>query len=151
MGTNFYWSDDEIVKTNNLVAHIGKRSAAGPYCYDCGTTLCNYGTDFVHASEGSFLPACPFCGTPFERGKASAVAVELGFNQFADVPRTGVATASSFRWRMMRHLAVIRDIAATHPDRVCVVDEYDRTYTASAFLDMVMECPIWNQSPGEFC
>ena len=152
MGTNFYWSDDDVLHKYNVVKHIGKRSAAGTYCYDCGTTLCDLGTDFVHdGHRGRFLKSCPFCGKTYDPNQgATATTVELGFNTFDEIEQHGVGTASSFRWRMMRHLTVLRTVAAETPDRVCIVDEYERGYTASAFLDMVTKCPIWNQTPAEF-
>ncbi len=152
MGTNFHWSDDKIVEIYNVVKHIGKRSAAGPYCYDCGTTLCDMGTDFVHdGRRGRFLKSCPFCGNSSDPNReATAITVELGFNTFDEVECRGVGNASSFRWRMMRHLTVLRVIAAATPDWLCIVDEYDREYTAPEFIDMVTKCPIWNQTATEF-
>ena len=38
MGTNFYIIDKDQEYSEGR--HIGKRSAAGWYCWDCGTTLC---------------------------------------------------------------------------------------------------------------
>ena len=53
MGTNFYWivtgtaavpSDVKVpIEEDSPEVHIGKRSAAGPYCWDCGVTLCEGG------------------------------------------------------------------------------------------------------------
>ena len=58
MGTNFYFmsEDDEIDR------HIGKRSAAGYFCWDCGLSLCAAGHDAVHNGKTVFLDKCPVCG-----------------------------------------------------------------------------------------
>ena len=45
MGTNFY----KIKRVDNKIEegeHIGKRSAAGEYCWDCRRTLSIYGDEF---------------------------------------------------------------------------------------------------------
>ena len=52
MGTNYY------VKTDDGEVHIGKRSAAGWYCWDCRQTLCK---GRVHYGDGYF-DRCPICG-----------------------------------------------------------------------------------------
>jgi hypothetical protein len=52
MGTNFYKID--IKKDNKEGEHIGKRSAAGYYCWDCGITLNIYGEAWVHSSYKEF-------------------------------------------------------------------------------------------------
>ena len=63
MGTNFHWVLDipDQIKTPtgdvienpiddmDPVYHIGKRSAAGMYCWDCDDTLCPGGKSQVHA------------------------------------------------------------------------------------------------------
>lgn len=41
MGTNFYFNGQ----------HVGKRSAAGWYCWDCHKTLCADGEEFVHYTK----------------------------------------------------------------------------------------------------
>ena len=60
MGTNFYTRDG---------LHIGKRSAAGTYCWDCRLTLCKGGEKAVHMSTHGahgFYDACPKCGAAGE-------------------------------------------------------------------------------------
>ena len=42
MGTNFYTTKG---------VHIGKRSAAGMYCWHCRTTLCEQGEEGVDTAE----------------------------------------------------------------------------------------------------
>jgi hypothetical protein len=53
MGTNFYTIDD---------IHIGKRSAAGLYCFDCEVTLCKNGEDAIHQGSSGWYNTCPKCG-----------------------------------------------------------------------------------------
>lgn len=54
MGTNYYWADklaEDPSNKDDINVHIGKRSAAGTYCWDCGTTLCLDGARYVHYGE----------------------------------------------------------------------------------------------------
>ena len=44
MGTNFYYWN--LQQEENK--HIGKRSAAGMYCFDCNVSLCKEGAEHVH-------------------------------------------------------------------------------------------------------
>lgn len=79
MGTNFYWiakPDGEggtVAPTgarggpgcnghDDPNFHLGKMSAAGPYCWDCGVTLCVQGPHAVHDSERTYHEVCPRCG-----------------------------------------------------------------------------------------
>lgn len=66
MGCNFYTLKDE---------HIGKRSAAGLYCWDCGITLCKDREAGNHLSESKWFEACHKCGKKREEetlGESSA-------------------------------------------------------------------------------
>ena len=56
MGCNFYTLDNR---------HIGKRSDAGFYCWDCEITLCKGGGRAVHSGD-EFYNKCPKCGRPRE-------------------------------------------------------------------------------------
>ena len=164
MGTNFYWSDkykawnedsealDYWDNNSNIQVHIGKRSAAGAYCYDCGTTLCKGGTRDIHFSDrAEWFTACPGCGK--ERQKedwsTSAVGVELGF---ADrLPeQTGVRSCCSFTWTLLKHKTALEVLAKYIPEEKVVINEYGDTFTAGEFLTMVQQCPVQYQSPYEF-
>ena len=122
MGTNFYTLDGK---------HIGKRSAAGLYCWDCMVTLCkgrvHYGNDFHDI--------CPQCGQGPARENLdnSAAGRELGFNKFAPVLKTGVRSCASFGWAM-------------NPSQIVtlgtVVDEYKREYSFMEFMGVLNECPL---------
>lgn len=151
MGTNFYWMMPDPDKCASCGrsdpkeegGHIGKRSAAGRYCWDCRVTLCTGGERAIHSGYSAFADECPKCGAkPVEETwNQGAAGVELGFAKSAQDKPTGVRSCSSFRW-------------ATHPDEVrrrceeageneIVEDEYQRRYTGLAFLRMLASnCPV---------
>src|SRR5437879_5718682 len=91
MGTNFYWrtaatllptGEDVPEDSDDPRIHIGKRSAAGPYCWDCDQTLCKDGIDGIHQGKSGWYPACPRCGKePLKEPSLArgAAAIELGF------------------------------------------------------------------------
>lgn len=140
MGCNFYTLRGK---------HIGKRSAAGLYCWDCGVPLNKEGESGVHKShadnckhKGSLicncliLKVCPKCGKkPKKEGlENSSVGRELGFNKEKFEKKTGVASCSSFSWAM-------RPIKAN--SLLFVKDEYGRIYSGSTFRNEILaECPI---------
>ena len=144
MGTNFYWrelpKEFEKYKLNvekyigavddnpdNVLLHIGKRSAAGLYCYYCGTTLCKNGADFIHTvcePYEEWYKVCPICG---KEG-------------------TYICT---FRWTFMLHKWLIEVFAKQGRTDKCIVDENGKEYTPQEFLNAV-ETPIEYQSCCEF-
>jgi hypothetical protein len=134
MGTNFYVRKRFSLRHNREGQHIGKRSAAGKYCWDCGTTLCVGGDEGVHR-DAAFYDNCPKCGKPanMENGYHAAF-VELGFQEPQDLQRpTGVSSASSFTWACHAVDVVGKDI----------VDEYGRIYSWDEFEEQVIAfCPI---------
>ncbi len=128
MGTNFYLKNGQ---------HIGKRSAAGLYCWDCGETLCQGGSSGIHKGTFDWYSECPSChANPRDEtlGNSSG-GVELGFAKPHDIKdRHGVTSASSFCW-------------ALHPYQLIgkrkVDDEYGHTYTLRDFRDTVLSnCPM---------
>lgn len=134
MGTNFYFKNNE---RSNLI-HIGKRSASGLYCYDCGMSLINsdinprlngkkvYGTDAVHTGfERDKLDVCPICG------------------KHQDDIITNVRYSCSFTFALSpRNLLIHLNRIDRYPDEYTIIDEYDKTYTASEFIEMFKEIPI---------
>jgi hypothetical protein len=126
MGCNFYTMSGK---------HIGKRSAAGLYCWDCEITLCKGGKDNVHHSGYEWYDKCPACGKEYigEGLEASSAGRELGFNKGEYKIKSGVASCSSFNWAM-------------HKDKLkrirFVKDEYGKKYTTGEFWDMFKEIPI---------
>ncbi len=141
MGTNFYVKghcDDD-----NPKYHIGKRSAAGLYCWDCGITLCVGGEEAIHRGtiisrnpiryrESTWLKSCPKCGKQpeDENMEHSSAGRELGFNKTKPEKKTGVRSCASFTWA--RPLGKIR----------LIVDEYGREYSIGEFKKVLEECPI---------
>ena len=130
MGTNFYVKGHQ--NNDEPRYHIGKRSAAGLYCWDCNATLCVGGVIAIHKGEAVWADACPLCGkTPEKENLAdSSSGRELGFNHNEPGKKTGVRSCSSFTWA--RKLGKIRKI----------VDEYGREYTREQFNKVLEECPI---------
>jgi hypothetical protein len=162
MGTNFYWTpeagrmlgiDEEIFNPdadwgvrNNAEVHIGKRSAAGRYCWDCRTTLHRRGEDAIHFDSGgeeSWFSACPECDKPWITPSLteSSAGLELGFARPRTEPPTGVASCSSFSWAQDPDRA--RAFCKANPEMEAVIDEYGERMTADSFLEMLRgNCPI---------
>jgi len=151
MGTNFFWKVPVLFtptgqsigfNTDDPRVHLGKRSAAGRYCWDCDVTLCVGGRLRVHSGD-PFLPACPSCGEPFiaEGLTQGPAGVELGFVK-ANVERPkGVRGASSFSWA--QDPATVRSACLEHGDERLIVDEYGREMTCREFLAMLeANCPL---------
>ena len=138
MGTNFYLIGiPEGEDDSDPRWHIGKRSAAGMYCFDCGVTLCEQGEEFIHHChyrvsandpktplaidytfthtprcdwlDVTWLENCPVCKTKFEKEdlKDSSAGLELGFNKKV-TKKTGVHTCSSFSWAMTKEDVISR-------------------------------------------
>ena len=134
MGTNFYFCDEN----DEQVVHIGKRSAAGLYCWECGLTLCAGGPESVHEGETRWLDACPICGQkPFKENLADGAAGrELGFNKSSPCRKTGVQSCASFTWAISPvHFADLKDALNLH-----ISDEYCQEIYD--FSDILSECPI---------
>lgn len=177
MGTNFYWKDPEKIlnvlgmavevknKYNPLV-HIGKRSAAGLYCFGCGVTLIyndvikgfdrssgNSRNKLVHtgqAGQGNYCPQC-FGEPQLETLDSSAAGLELGFRKGPSTPeeRQGVRTCSSFSWAQDPGWVLSKLLALVEKEwkdegYIAVVDEYGDEYTARKFLENILvACPMW--------
>ena len=128
MGCNFY----TMRKT-----HIGRRSAAGWYCWDCDITLCKAGNDGVHYDSSNWYESCPVCGgRPIrETLNTSAVGRELGFNKQEWARKHRVSSCSSFRW------AIDRDKFLCGRTRR-VKNEYGDIFSIDEFRKILEECPI---------
>lgn len=151
MGTNFYWVDPDKIgvsrqfDSSEARHHIGKRSAAGWFCWDCNIPLVQGGDiHLVHTSREAQTEVCPKCGQgkPVVKFEELASAVELGFAPpHKGRKTTGVSSCSSFSWG--------QDPAETHA--ICekfareqiIVDEYGQEMTGEEFLSMIFaNCPI---------
>jgi hypothetical protein len=135
MGTNFYIKGKR--GNDDPRFHIGKRSAAGLYCWDCGVSLCKGGASRVHYGE-EFFDKCPKCGKSHvkEELSSSSIGRELGFNNTKPEKKTGVKGCASFTWA--RPIGRIKHI----------VDEYGTEYMLEEFYNVLEECPIQTEHYG---
>lgn len=151
MGTNFYWIKlpkelkkfekqfKKECKDTNVLYHIGKRSASGNYCYECGTTFCIHGTSKIHYDENPYplfsdaykeaqkyywYEKCPICGS---EGKY----------------------ITSFTWTFMKQKEIIQALELRNCNDVIIKDEYDTKFTAREFLHAV-ETPVEYQMATAF-
>ena len=151
MGTNFY-----IKTPYTATQHIGKRSAAGMYCWDCDLTLCKGGNNEIHFSslashDKKWHLQCPNCDAKQseESLTKSSVGRELGFNKSEPKRKSGVASCSSFSWAMEPadyiNLTMVKDTFIT--------DEYSHVLSIKDFEDVLKECPIrfYGSIGTEFC
>lgn len=147
MGTNFYWVDPDRVGVPAIPArdHIGKRSAAGWYCYDCNMPLVRGGdANLVHHSADAVVDRCPKCGQskPSEHFASGSAAIELGFA----TPRKGrksrgIASCSSFTWG--QDPVNVQRLCEQHATEKVIIDEYGREMTGQEFMSMVFaNCPL---------
>jgi hypothetical protein len=162
MGTNYYIKGYKTVCIRdglddmNPEVHIGKRSAAGPYCFDCHQTLCKDGETGIHLEQSKWEDRCPLCGQSktIEPIDESSGGLELGFNKTQTQKKTGVKSCSSFSWAMGDLGQVQKKIEQYSLDitKPCAVDEYGREFTFKEFRDLVYSCPVWYFVVGEhFC
>lgn len=118
MGCNFYTLKNK---------HIGKRSAAGLYCWDCGVSL--------YREDGEYFAICPSCGAKptKESLNNSAAGRELGFNKSPFKKKTGVQSCSSFSWAIeKRKLKTIKKLKTSMTECISIEE----------FHKMLKECPI---------
>jgi len=150
MGTNFYKGNGK---------HIGKRSAAGSYCWSCNMTLREGGEDLVHQSSRHFAKngfgftdsdinkgwhkSCPVCGEK-RTNDTNAALIELGFeepNNDNSKKRTGVQSCSSFNYA--RSQAELSKYLKRVWNKKVIKDEYGRKFTGKEFDEMIRNnCPI---------
>jgi hypothetical protein len=151
MGTNFYWKDSK--QTDGIQDHIGKRSAAGYYCWDCGTTLLQSGDRNIHYSEyeKNWLKFCPSCFAEIEKETIteSSAGTELGFNKITG-GKKGIKTCCSFTWTLMKHLWKIQNLCDNVNKEKVIINEYGDEFSAEEFLQMLKGCPVQYQYPNEF-
>lgn len=127
MGTNYY--------INGI--HIGKRSAAGPFCWDCRVSL-SKDRRGPHYGEEMF-EKCPKCGKENSKDNSAAMR-ELFGDANGETKREGVTSCSSFSW-------------AVHPYEIPegkLMSEYDE----EANLDEILkDCPLqyFDSIGKEFC
>jgi hypothetical protein len=139
LGTNFcIGSIDSGVWRN--IYHIGKRRAAGLYCWDCSLTLCRDGEVGIHHGSGWHM-RCQKCGQHVSFfGKTSSINTH---------EKSGISICSSFIWAMrpddvFSRCCEIVDLSNPKADInvKCIGDEYCDLYTYIDFLRVLLECPI---------
>ncbi len=152
MGTNYYWKESK--QTDSIHDHIGKRSAAGFYCWDCGTTLCQSGDRNIHYSEheADWLDFCPSCCEKPDKESFvnSSIGAELGFSK-VEGTKKGIKTCCSFTWTIKKHLWKIQNLCDNVNKEKVIINEYQDEFTAEEFLEILKGCPIQYQYPMEFC
>ena len=145
MDTNFYWKvRGKGSAANEYDNHIGKRSAAGNYCWTCGRTLCRQGEKAIHQGHSDWYPVCPNCDAkPDDEGNiVRAVGVELGFSKPREDRPTGVHSCSSFTWAQDPE-EVFMELGRRNSHKAAVIDEYGKTYTSTEFIIMLKNnCPV---------
>lgn len=132
MSTNFYWrldfphtvtlptGDQYKMRADHMdpKVHIGLRSGAGRYCWDCRQTFCIDGIAGIHASRSKWHEVCPSCGKP-----------------------PGEYGACTFTWA--QDPKRVRSTCEKYATSQVIADEYDRLFTGAEFLKMLEEdCPI---------
>lgn len=161
MGMNYYVREKET----GCVIHLGKRSAAGFYCWKCGMSNSNYsrvymssfnykephilyGIDAVHYSdsnkleinindEPSTMNKCPICNTPFfNDDKINSAYAELGL---CSQPNKEKQTTCSFSF------AVTPFMINKYLYEDC--DKYDffneiKNITRYELIDVIQNCGI---------
>ena len=147
MGTNFAFLEhfNQSIGSGEEIRHIGKRSAAGRYCWDCETTLCRSGQRGIHRSTSEWYDNCPECGqsqqsSPLEED-GNPAGLELGFASTNESKPSGVKGASSFLWSGEPQR--VKQICEQNLEEDIIRDEYGRTLTGGEFLEMLEnQCPI---------
>jgi len=156
MGTNFYWARGNVRYSTNPLIHIGKRSAAGMYCWDCGVTLCKGGNAKIHFGtlfnyDEEWYDKCPKCGQErVTEGINKGIVVELGFAKPRSSKPTGVQGCSSFSWAQEPLSVRKRCLRLSNRWRKIVVDEYGQKYTGKQFIKMLdTNCPVQYECIGQ--
>lgn len=131
MSTSFYLTD-AVIFENLPTAHIGKRSGAGLYCFDCDLTLSKNGKERLHDSPNlGRYDACLGCGAAPDRNATI----------LTDMRPSGVARTCSFSWA--QDPEIIGPLIMQYPLEPLVRDEYGGIWTGQGFLDMLASsCPI---------
>jgi hypothetical protein len=136
VGTNFYWRErlgEDDLGLDDPRVHIGKRSGAGYYCWDCDESLHELGIEGIHTGIDRWLDACPRCGKRKTEGPEPV-------RDLARLP-VGVAKCCSFTWSASPRR--VRAVCAAQLDTKIVVDENGLDFTGREFLEMLaLFCPI---------
>ena len=172
MSTNFYWHIEtqkprEVLlptgeriwltrgyEPDNAKVHIGLRSGAGFFCWDCNVTLAIGGNREIHAGHAKWHEACPKCGKTEKDGYPTRYEkiTEIFPEVVPNSRPTGVKGCCSFIWA--QEPDKVMNALKGQADLSIVEDEYGKLYTGAEFATMLQNaCPIhFLESIGdEFC
>lgn len=124
------------------IVHIGKRSAAGLYCWKCNVTLCIGGVEKIHYGRNNWYSVCPICHeAPINESQQGSGYVELGLAEPKPERPYDVRSCASFSWAQ-DHIQVL-ETCNKNLDTQIIADEYGRKLTGKEFIDMLAtNCPI---------
>lgn len=180
MGTNFYIAktynkDGDFDDRGDPKTHIGKRSAAGLYCWDCGISLHRKGPEFVHHSccctKEEKTEACRHVYGQFGRGTPIDVMIKCEQNRWwhKKCPKCGKAPAKvtlinsaagkelGFNKKPLSKRGVgsccsfgwammLEDFFKIPKRGKTIVDEYGNLFTRKEFEAILKDCPIQSHS-----
>jgi hypothetical protein len=135
MGTNFYMRTNNLENYNDNVRddsndakfsktiHLGKRSAAGPWCFECGITLCKDGINGIHTSKSEWYKEgdkyiCPNCGKEVK------------------------TTCCSWIWAVDPGDVFFKAELMANSKKKIILDEYGREFTGDEFLAELETIPV---------
>ena len=146
MGMNFYVFDK--TSPSKRGAHIGKRSAAGVWCWDC--------KEEAAESKGVFF--CFFCGAKRsikDKTMFSPAFRELGFDRTTPRAREGIDGAGAFTWQLGSEgdnlgATTVKEMEEKVSEIKDFINEYDEHYAADQFKAVLSECLIRRFSFSNF-
>ncbi len=136
MGTNFYLRYESQEYERGI--HLGKRSAAGMYCYGCNISLVTgmpggLNVQNPHMGEGKNYRACPICGA---RQSGNFYNPEL-FTPTAE--QTDREEKYVVRYSCSFGFAIPPEELSAYTQDVLVVDEYGTVFSMHEFRRDVIE------------
>lgn len=149
------WDDKPIYNWRDK--HIGKRSAAGIWCWDCKVPM--YDESVQVPLAGITIPkqldACPNCGKKYveKKSKFNPAMRELGFDKSKPKKRVGINGASSFTWCIDEYYGLgktVKEIKEKLSKIKYVITEYDEKWTIKEFNAMFLEVIEQRYISGKF-
>lgn len=128
----------------NMLYHIGKRSGAGLYCEECGTTFCRYGTVRIHYNDNPY----PLFSEEYKRAQK-----DYWYEKCPICGKEGTYICT-FTWTFMKQKQIIYKLLE-NPHTInekLIYNEYAEEFTPYEFIyDELGNCPVEYQSCCEFC
>lgn len=135
--------DEEYVRAQEVerypelrdLSHIGKRSAAGLFCYSCNAWFHDPAGCDKRPEEGRLT--CKYCGRGPKPEMNRSTKMELGLAPPEEKrPTEGVRGTCTFAWANWPD-EVYGVLTKAPSDLLLVVDEYGRELTANQFIKML--------------